>query len=161
MWKREYHTIIWKHVNTLWWKNLFSWIHERIYFLESLLESKSNHTNSEINDIEFRCRFCEEKFNNKASPKKHIQENHPAFFKCKSCKEVFNESWKMEVHMKTRDRVNPYKCDICDKEFIMNWRLKKHKTSHNGSSKFCHFFNNKNCPFEEIGCMFIHEDYWM
>ena len=124
-------------------ENMLKPYDERIYFLESLLDkSKSNHTNSDINDIEFRCRFCEEKLNNKASLKKHIQDNHQAFFKCKSCQEVFNESWKTEVHMKTHDTVNSYKCDICDKELVMNWRLKKHKTSHNGSSKYCHFFNN-------------------
>ena len=41
----------------------------------------------------------------------------------------------------------------------MNWRLEKHKISQNESSKFCHYFNNnKNCPFEQEGCMFRHED---
>ena len=29
----------------------------------------------------------------------------------------------------------------------------------NGSDKFCHYFNNdKNCPFEKIGCMVLHQD---
>ena len=82
---------------------------ERTDFLESLLDrSKSNHTNIEIDDIEFGSTFCEGKLNKKASLKKHSQDNLPSSFKCKKCKEVFNESWKMEVNMKSHDTVNPY-----------------------------------------------------
>ena len=43
---------------------------------------------------------------------------------------------------------------------MLEWRLKKHREGHgNDSQKYCHYFNNqKSCPFEEIGCMFKHED---
>ena len=35
---------------------------------------------------------------------------------------------------------------------------KKHMKMHNDDVKFCHFYNNnKNCPYEDIGCMFLHE----
>ena len=50
------------------------------------------------------------------------------------------------------------KCDKCDKTFYLKWRLAKHKSIHQTKNvRFCHYFNNeKLCPFEEIGCMFLH-----
>ena len=41
----------------------------------------------------------------------------------------------------------------------MKWRLDKHEKAHTLENiKFCHYFNNeKNCPYEEVGCMFKHE----
>ena len=36
-------------------------------------------------------------------------------------------------------------------------RLNKHKSVHR-TKKYCHYYNNdKECPFEELGCMFRHE----
>ena len=32
------------------------------------------------------------------------------------------------------------------------------KNIHTDDAKFCHFYNNKKkCPFEDIGCVFLHE----
>ena len=44
--------------------------------------------------------------------------------------------------------------------FVLNWRLKKHEELHEiNYTRKCHYFNNqKVCPFEEFGCMFLHED---
>ena len=41
----------------------------------------------------------------------------------------------------------------------MKWRLRKHMDLHNNpKAKKCHFFNNKkHCPFQEVGCKFLHE----
>jgi hypothetical protein len=40
----------------------------------------------------------------------------------------------------------------------LNWRLKKHQQWHSSQSvKKCHYFNNnKECPYEKLGCMFDH-----
>ena len=50
-------------------------------------------------------------------------------------------------------------CEKCEKTFSLRWRLKKHQESHDkANARFCHYFNNeKICPYEEIGCMYIHE----
>ena len=48
----------------------------------------------------------------------------------------------------------------CDKTFVLKWRLRKHLEGHSKDcGKFCHYFNNeKVCPFEKIGCKFLHKD---
>ena len=42
----------------------------------------------------------------------------------------------------------------------MRWRLQKHESAHElATVKFCHYFNNgKQCPYEEVGCMFNHTE---
>ena len=49
--------------------------------------------------------------------------------------------------------------DHCDKTFVLKWRLKKHLEVHSKNiTKHCHYYNNeKLCPYEKIGCMFLHE----
>ena len=38
--------------------------------------------------------------------------------------------------------------------------MKKHEEMHDSQcARNCHYFNNrKPCPFEELGCMFLHEE---
>ena len=49
--------------------------------------------------------------------------------------------------------------DVCSNEFVLEWRLSKHQIKHrNDTQKKRHYYNNgKNCPYDEIGCMFAHE----
>ena len=70
---------------------------------------------------------------------------------------VFDPTFKLENHLKEQE-VESFKCDECEKTFYLKWRIAKHKTIHDKINvKFCHYFNNnKLCPFEEIGCMFLH-----
>ena len=51
-----------------------------------------------------------------------------------------------------------FKCNICKKGFVLKWRLQKHMKIHNNKNcQPCHYFNNgKMCPFEELGCKFLH-----
>ena len=51
-----------------------------------------------------------------------------------------------------------FECKVCKKTFVTKWRLKKHKVIHTGRVKKCCYFFNKNviCPFDELGCKFIH-----
>jgi hypothetical protein len=89
--------------------------------------------------------------------KVHIKENHPKEIKCNMCDEKFDQTFKLENHLKKHE-VETFNCEKCEKTFYLKWRLEKHKTIHeNINIKFCHYFNNsKLCPFEEIGCMFLH-----
>ena len=51
-----------------------------------------------------------------------------------------------------------FKCERCEKTFQLKWRLEKHRKGHEMLKvKVCYYFHNKKpCPYEEIGCMFLH-----
>ena len=79
--------------------------------------------------------------------------------KCKMCDTNFHIFSDLENHIKNCHNIHKgYKCDKCEKDFVLMWRLKKHMNIHR--DKFylqCHYFNNgKECPFEELGCKFLH-----
>ena len=88
----------------------------------------------------------------------HIREIHLTIKKCKVCDETFDQTFKLELHLKTHE-VETFKCERCDKKFQLKWRLEKHRKGHEMLNvKFCHYFNNqKPCPYDEIGCMYSHE----
>ena len=78
---------------------------------------------------------------------------------CSICDLTFIKRCDLENHLiGTHNQQKDLKCDICGKEFILNWRLKKHQQIHTSSSvKPCRYFiSDKACPFEEIGCKFLH-----
>ena len=79
--------------------------------------------------------------------------------KCKFCDDRFDKNSELEVHIKTHHNIgDTFECEQCGKNFVLKWRLQKHQGIHKeGKIKKCHYFNNqKNCPFEELGCMFEH-----
>ena len=84
--------------------------------------------------------------------------NHPKQIKCKFCEETFDETYKLEQHLKKHESKG-FRCEHCEKMFHLEWRFNKHIKSHSvKSTRKCHYFNNdKICPYEEIGCMFLHE----
>ena len=79
---------------------------------------------------------------------------------CNLCDEKFGKNCELEKHMNTEHKApKEFSCNICSKTFHLKWRLVKHQDIHgeNQSLKYCHYFNNeKVCPFEEIGCKFLH-----
>ena len=56
--------------------------------------------------------------------------------------------------------VESFQCKVSDISFALKCRLLKHENAHSMQNvKFCHYHNNnKQCPVEEIGCMFRHEE---
>ena len=58
------------------------------------------------------------------------------------------------------DEAKKYKCNKCEKVFVTQWRLRNHDRLHtNISVNKCNFLNNrKECPFEVLGCKFLHEE---
>ena len=89
-----------------------------------------------------------------------FQSNKPdSSMDCKLCEKSFNKFVDLEIHIKMfHEKHSILKCDQCDKGFVLRWRLKKHMRLHTESNiKHCHYFNNdKDCPYEEIGCKFLH-----
>ena len=98
--------------------------------------------------------------NEKENVKRNVNSVHdPVSRKCNLCQESFIRASDLEYHIKICHEINPeFKCDQCEKSFFLEWRLKKHINLHMDTNvKYCHYFNNsKKCPFEEMGCMFLH-----
>ena len=82
-----------------------------------------------------------------------------SLLKCTFCDIKFNIFWELERHIKDCHEIHDtLKCDKCEKEFVLKWRLKKHMSIHSDKILFhCLYFNNdKHCPYEELGCKFLH-----
>ena len=105
------------------------------------------------------CKICDESFRSKKTLKYHNQSNHNKLIKCKSCDKTFEKNCDLELHFnENHDSAEHLECVKCGKRFVLEWRLKKHQEIHtNQNIRKCHYFNNqKCCPFEITGCMFVH-----
>ena len=122
------------------------------------LEEKIECTEGAVQDVK-ECFKCNDKFTNISELNKHVQIRHPRTFGCNRCDKKFVKRFELETHLKDHTNAETFKCDQCGKSFLLKWRLKKHEEIHGTKSqKFCHYFNNeKNCPYEEIGCKFRHQ----
>ena len=78
---------------------------------------------------------------------------------CHLCGITFAKNCDIERHMKeVHEAEKKYKCVVCEKNFFLEWRRTKHMQIHTDDVNYCHFYNNnKQCPFQEIGCMFLHK----
>ena len=78
---------------------------------------------------------------------------------CELCEKVFDKNCDLENHIiKSHEDHQTFECEKCRKIFVTEWRLNKHRKIHNGKTKkFCYHFNTgKSCPFEKLGCKFLH-----
>ena len=126
--------------------------------LKGLKENMKESLDNEKEPQMFKCKECENVFEQKRELTKHIKKKHVKSKKCLECEELFNENWLLEKHMKTHDEIETFNCEVCDKNFFLEWRLKKHLMGHKIPKVVkCHYFNNgESCPFEEVGCKFDH-----
>jgi len=78
---------------------------------------------------------------------------------CKECKHSFTRTCDLEKHMVSEHASKKqHKCPECDKTFLLKWRMMKHMKIHNEPTKTCKYFNDAiECPFEELGCKFVHD----
>ena len=123
------------------------------------LEEKLARISDKSKDNQIKCNVCETEFSSRKNLRKHIKESHQTQINCNSCKESFTNNSDLENHLEEVHTDSPkFKCDHCGKKFILQWRLRKHLAIHfDEKTKKCHYFNNeKTCPFEKIGCMFLH-----
>ena len=125
--------------------------------------SQSLNLNNKDLEKTFKCNECKIVVKNKRDLKAHIKVFHQNTKEiiCKDCNKTFKQNWELELHSKEHNKENQFKCTVCDKSFLLEWRLNKHLENHNDTKKkiFCHYFNNqKLCPYEEIGCMFLHKE---
>ena len=108
----------------------------------------------------FKCRICGNLCGSLQDLRYHLKTVHKTLSECKQCEKKFLTSSQLESHLKEHGNVKKHKCQECDKTFYFKWRLQSHNKIHDKESSIrkCHFFNNnKQCPFEEIGCKYLHE----
>ena len=139
----------------------FDTLKKRIDDLEKEVHSLKNKNEFQSADKttekRFLCSKCDKTFSTINDLKRHDKSNHTDI-NCKSCEKVFFKSSDLEIHLEQEHKAERFKCKRCEKEFVLKWRLNKHEKIHNSQNvKKCHYFNNeKQCPFEKIGCMFEH-----
>ena len=136
---------------------------KRITDLENELISFKNKTRDEspekMSQKIVLCKKCNETFKTVKDLRRHDKLNHTLTqIKCNSCEKVFHRNCDLERHLDKEHKLLKFECEKCDKSFVLKWRLIKHQKIHNSENiKKCHYFNNqKKCPFEQIGCMFLH-----
>ena len=110
----------------------------------------------------FKCKQCDAGFIKRSNLQSHIELNHEKSILCKVCGDKFSKSHQLEDHMqRVHKHSKRFLCGECNMGFLMRWRLHKHLEVHKKEEKprTCHFFNNnKKCPYENVGCKFLHEE---
>ena len=126
---------------------------------EKKAETKNTEPPSIKDDMNKKCKKCGLTLTGKSELKKHILAVHPKSYKCRICHKILETSVELEIHLNSHDLEQQFKCDVCEKSFHMKWRLAKHKEQHEAEHvKFCHYHNNnKFCCYEELGCMYRHD----
>ena len=112
-----------------------------------LLDSKIENINKELEMTRKKVEDKEETAN-----KPHKSRN---FIECKLCDKSFNRFSDLENHIREKhEKHEEVKCDV------LHWRLRKHMKVHSEEAVgYCYYFNNNHkCPFEEIGCKFLHKE---
>ena len=86
---------------------------------------------------EFKCNFCDQKFNTKNSLKIHTREIHEKIkdFQCEICELAFSRKSLYSKHMESHDETQKYtnqsyRCNLCEKVFSSEFKLKKHTSAH-------------------------------
>ena len=90
----------------------------------------------------------------------HSQMKREKTMKCFECNKVFTSHSHLEKHIEEEHVPEYIKCNKCEMHFRTKWRLMKHHKIHDENLKLrrCHYFNSgKKCPFENLGCKFLHE----
>ena len=86
-----------------------------------------------------------------------MKSEHEKLHKCRMCEQTFPKICELETHIMDSHEYKPFECTKCDKTFVLKWRLTKHRSGHE-TEFFCHYYNNeKECPFDKVGCKFRHE----
>ena len=123
----------------------------------SLSENGNVMNNDDGNFEELRVKIVQiEKDLAKVDDKK---KNIATTIKCKECGKAFAKTFQLEKHLEEHEKNKQFKCEICGKEFFLQWRLNKHMGMHSSPPKACRYFaNNQECPYEHVGCMFLHSN---
>ena len=105
---------------------------------------------------------CDAVFSVQDNLRCHIKTIHKQVKQCSLCSEKFEDNCKLEEHLLiVHKKSKRFHCGTCGMTFVLRWRLHKHLESHQEgkSTTICYYFNNKKpCPFENVGCKYLHEE---
>lgn len=79
---------------------------------------------------------------------------------CHLCEKTFSKRSDLENHIKEIHIAQPeFECEQCGNKFVTKWRERKHQRIHNSKVKTsCYYFiNDIHCPFDALGCKFLHD----
>ena len=97
--------------------------------------------------------------NDREITKNRSRKSSASTVNCNLYERSFGKNCDLETHINdNHEKHDEFDCDQCDKMFVSKWRLQKHTKIHSDKKqRNCHYFNNgKNCPFEMLGCKFLH-----
>ena len=132
-------------------ESLETWINKQDKAIKDIfdrVEKEKSVDNSEVQILKQKIETLES-----------VQQKDVITNKCDLCDKTFSQNCDFENHMEEHKVEKKFKCNVCGKMFHLEWRLHNHKTNHTEPEaiKHCHYFNNKKvCPYESIGCKFLH-----
>ena len=142
-------------------------IDKRVESVEAEIDSIKKQKQALTTSDNVKCRFCDDIFLTRKEHTQHIETYHINKSKCSQCDKSFTTSSQLENHLlehmgdSKHGTLKKYNCEKCGKIFSFRWRFEKHSKMHDSESTMrkCHYFNNgKFCPFEKLGCKFLHEE---
>ena len=80
-----------------------------------------------VTKVSITCEECGQVLGDKRDLKLHVRVSHPKHIQCDQCELSFAESWRLEKHLQTHNKVKDFKCDECGKEFFKVAFLSTHK----------------------------------
>ena len=136
--------------------NVLKEFNEKVAFLSSRITAKE--TTDEISSTKKKCELCNSYFENEKSLKSHMKAKHHRNISCHQCDRKFAMNCDLETHLVSEHgQSKNYMCQLCDMSFILEWRLQKHVEGHS-KRRTCYYFNNdEDCPFQKVGCKFLHK----
>ncbi|CAH1790700.1 unnamed protein product [Owenia fusiformis] len=106
-------------------------------------------TNVELDNIEtsetenqvdkFQCQYCEKKYKNKGTLKRHERIHTGEGIQCPYCEKCFGEKSHFKEHERIHTGDRPYNCGKCEKSYTSESALKKHESKHSGTRFMCSY----------------------
>ena len=123
-----------------------------------IIEDENGKIESTLKKIESKINGLESEYTKLTAYKPRKRQ---VYIDCNKCDKSFKSHSALEKHLQEKHVMNALKkCNVCQMEFQTKWRLSKHMEVHleNARRRKCHYFNaGKVCPFEALGCKFVHE----
>ena len=91
---------------------------------------------------DFQCEYCDKRFSEIASLRRHVFSLHTAekpLFMCEYCSERFSYKHKLKSHIKVKHTckgLTLYLCEICGKNFNCSSHLRIHRRVHSGERPY-------------------------
>ena len=131
--------------------------------MKKLKEIGSEEASNMRETTSYKCKKRDEAYNEKGRLSQHVKNQHiKTSLKCDLCDQSFFENFQLEDHLlKDHQQMKNFTCKECNLSYVLKWRLDKHLEGHSPRVQLraCHFYNNgKSCPFEKIGCKFLHQE---